>query len=104
MVVEPRHDLLPGGLARGTGGRPQAAGRLGAAGRQRRGAGGRPHRLGDPPAGARDDPDDVAGALWATVELFERVERQCAERAGLPLTVAHRRLRQRVAEILRPLA
>jgi len=40
------------------------------------------------------DADDVARALWATVDLFERLERDCAERLDLPLIVAHREVRE----------
>jgi aminoglycoside 6-adenylyltransferase len=53
---------------------------------------------------ARYDADGVAGALWATVGLFEWVERECAERTGLPLSVPHQQVRQRLAELLTPMA
>jgi aminoglycoside 6-adenylyltransferase len=36
------------------------------------------------------DAAEVAGALWATAELFGRLERECAERLGLVLSVPTR--------------
>jgi aminoglycoside 6-adenylyltransferase len=49
---------------------------------------------------ARYEASDIARALWATIDLFERVERECAERLGLPLSVPHHHIRQRLGEIL----
>lgn len=49
---------------------------------------------------ARYQPADIARALWATADLFERVERQYAVRTGAPLAVAHQQLRRRLAEII----
>jgi aminoglycoside 6-adenylyltransferase len=46
------------------------------------------------------DPDDVARALWATVNLFERLERGCAERLGLELIVAHDAIREHLRAVL----
>jgi aminoglycoside 6-adenylyltransferase len=43
---------------------------------------------------------DIARALWATVDLFERVEGECAKRLGLPLSVPHQHIRQRLGETL----
>jgi aminoglycoside 6-adenylyltransferase len=49
---------------------------------------------------ARYDAEDVARALWATVALFERLERECAVRLGLQLTVAHDQVRRHLQEVL----
>jgi aminoglycoside 6-adenylyltransferase len=49
---------------------------------------------------ARYDADDVARALRATVDLFERIEHDCADRLDLPLSVPHDQIRQRLGEIL----
>ena len=49
---------------------------------------------------ARYEASDIPQALWATVDLFERVERECAERISLPLSVPHYLIRQRLGEIL----
>jgi aminoglycoside 6-adenylyltransferase len=49
---------------------------------------------------ARYEAADIARALWATVDLFERVERECARRLDLPLGVPHHHIRQRLGEIL----
>jgi aminoglycoside 6-adenylyltransferase len=46
------------------------------------------------------DAEDVARALGATVDLFERVERACAALLGLPLTVAHQEVRARLRAVL----
>ncbi|MFF3853349.1 aminoglycoside 6-adenylyltransferase [Micromonospora sp. NPDC002575] len=46
------------------------------------------------------DAADVARALWATVNLFERLERECAERLGLELTVAHHAIREHLRMVL----
>ncbi|MGK5442258.1 aminoglycoside 6-adenylyltransferase [Micromonospora sp. URMC 105] len=46
------------------------------------------------------DADEVARALWATVDLFERLERECAERLGLELTVAHDAIRKHLHAVL----
>jgi aminoglycoside 6-adenylyltransferase len=43
---------------------------------------------------------EVARAVWATAELFERLERECAERLDLALSVPHQQVRQRLGEIL----
>ena len=48
------------------------------------------------------DAAEVAQALWATAELFERLERECAERLGLALSVPHRQVRRRLREVLGP--
>jgi hypothetical protein len=49
---------------------------------------------------ARYDASDIARALWATAELFEHVERESAELLGLPLSLPHSQVRQRLGEIL----
>ncbi|MCW3842799.1 aminoglycoside 6-adenylyltransferase [Micromonospora yasonensis] len=46
------------------------------------------------------DAIDVARALWATVNLFERLERECAEHLGLELTVAHDEIREHLRAVL----
>lgn len=46
------------------------------------------------------DAEDVARALWATVDLFERLERECAERLGLIPTVAHEEVRKHLQAVL----
>jgi aminoglycoside 6-adenylyltransferase len=46
------------------------------------------------------DPAEVARALWATAELFQRLERECAERLDLVLSVRHQQVRRRLREIL----
>jgi aminoglycoside 6-adenylyltransferase len=48
------------------------------------------------------DSAEVARALWATAELFHRLERECAERFGLPLSVPYQEMRRRLGEILSP--
>jgi aminoglycoside 6-adenylyltransferase len=48
------------------------------------------------------DAADLARALWATAELFQRLERECAERLGLPLSVHHQELWRRLRELLGP--
>ena len=48
------------------------------------------------------DAAGVARALWATAELFERLERECAERLGLALSVPHQQLRRQLGELLGP--
>ena len=53
---------------------------------------------------ARYDAADVVRALWATVDLFERLERECAQRIGLVPSVPHQDIRQRLSDILTPLA
>jgi aminoglycoside 6-adenylyltransferase len=45
---------------------------------------------------------EVARALWAIAELFERLERECAERLGLALSVPHLQVRRQLREILTP--
>ena len=45
---------------------------------------------------ARYDADDVARALWATVELFERIEREI----GRPPAVPHAEVRQYLRTVL----
>jgi aminoglycoside 6-adenylyltransferase len=52
------------------------------------------------PAYATYDAADVARALWASVDLFERLERECAARLGLPLTVAHGEVRAQLRDVL----
>jgi aminoglycoside 6-adenylyltransferase len=49
---------------------------------------------------ARYDTRDVARALRATVDLFERVELRCAERLGLEPTVPHDRIRRLLNGVL----
>jgi aminoglycoside 6-adenylyltransferase len=49
---------------------------------------------------ARYDADDIVRALWATVDLFERLERECAQRIGLIQSVPHQHIRQRLSEVL----
>jgi aminoglycoside 6-adenylyltransferase len=49
---------------------------------------------------AAGDPDDIARALWATVDLFERLERETATRLGLATTVPHPQLRERLRAVL----
>lgn len=51
---------------------------------------------------ARYDARDVARALRATVDLFERVELRCAERLGLEPTVPHRQVRRLLDGVLTP--
>ncbi|MGR6318205.1 aminoglycoside 6-adenylyltransferase [Micromonospora soli] len=46
------------------------------------------------------DADDVARALWATVDLFGRLERKCADRLGLELTVPHDEIRKHLHAVL----
>jgi aminoglycoside 6-adenylyltransferase len=46
------------------------------------------------------DAIDVARALWATVNLFERLERECAEHLGLELAVAHDEIREHLRAVL----
>ncbi|OKI53573.1 hypothetical protein A6A27_32750 [Micromonospora sp. CB01531] len=46
------------------------------------------------------DAIDVARALWATADMFERLERECAERLGLELTVAHDEIREHLRAVL----
>jgi aminoglycoside 6-adenylyltransferase len=46
------------------------------------------------------DPDDIARALWATVDLFERLERETAKRLGLAITLPHPEIRDRLRGIL----
>jgi aminoglycoside 6-adenylyltransferase len=46
------------------------------------------------------DAEDVARALWASVDLFERLERECAARLGLALTVAHEEVRAQLRAVL----
>jgi aminoglycoside 6-adenylyltransferase len=41
------------------------------------------------------DAADVARALWATAELFQRLEGDCARRLGLRLSVPHQLARLR---------
>jgi aminoglycoside 6-adenylyltransferase len=48
------------------------------------------------------DAAEVARALWATAELFQRLERECAERLDLALSVRHQQVRRRLGEILNP--
>jgi aminoglycoside 6-adenylyltransferase len=48
------------------------------------------------------DTAQVARALGATAELFERLERECAERLDLALSVPHQQTRRRLAELLNP--
>ena len=48
------------------------------------------------------DPAEVARALWATAELFQRLEHDCAERLDLALSVHHQQVRRRLREILNP--
>lgn len=49
---------------------------------------------------AAGDPDDIARALWATVDLFERLERETATRLGLASTVPHPQIRERLRAVL----
>jgi aminoglycoside 6-adenylyltransferase len=49
---------------------------------------------------ANYDADDVARALWATVNLFERLEHECAERLDLALTVPHHDIREHLRAVL----
>ena len=49
---------------------------------------------------AAGDPDDIARALWATVDLFERLERETAKRLGLATTVPHPQIRERLRAVL----
>jgi aminoglycoside 6-adenylyltransferase len=51
---------------------------------------------------AGDDAGEVARALWATAELFQRLEGDCAERLGLSLSVPHEQVRRRLHELLGP--
>ena len=53
-------------------------------------------------ADAGYDAAEVARALWATAELFQRLERECAERLGLALSVHHQQVWRRLGEILNP--
>jgi aminoglycoside 6-adenylyltransferase len=46
------------------------------------------------------DPDDVARALWATVDLFERLERETAKRLGLATRVPHAEIRDQLRALL----
>lgn len=46
------------------------------------------------------DAAEVARGLWATAELFQRLERDCAQRLGLLLSVHHQQVRQQLGEIL----
>jgi aminoglycoside 6-adenylyltransferase len=56
--------------------------------------------LGDAYAGYQAA--EVARALWATADLFERLEHESAERLGLTLSVPHLQVRRRLREILSP--
>ena len=49
-----------------------------------------------------DGPASIAAALWRTVDLFERLERECARLLGFPLPVPHAEVRRRLAEMLGP--
>lgn len=46
------------------------------------------------------DPGDIARALWATVDLFERLERETADRLRLATTVPHPEIRDRLRAVL----
>jgi aminoglycoside 6-adenylyltransferase len=46
------------------------------------------------------DAAQVVRALWATAELFERLERECAERLGLAPSVPYQEVRRRLREVL----
>jgi aminoglycoside 6-adenylyltransferase len=48
------------------------------------------------------DAAEVARALWATAELFQRLERECAQQLGLELSVPHPRVWRWLGEILGP--
>lgn len=48
------------------------------------------------------EPDDVARALWATVDLFQRLENETATRLGLATTVPHADIRDRLRALLDP--
>jgi aminoglycoside 6-adenylyltransferase len=48
------------------------------------------------------DAGNLARALWATAELFQRLEGECAERLGLALSVPHQQLRHQLGELLGP--
>ncbi len=48
------------------------------------------------------DPDDVARALWTTVNLWSQVERETAERLGLAPRADEDELRARLAAIVPP--
>jgi aminoglycoside 6-adenylyltransferase len=48
------------------------------------------------------DADDVARALWSTVELFERLERECADRLDLTLVVPYADIREHLCAVLKP--
>jgi aminoglycoside 6-adenylyltransferase len=53
-----------------------------------------------PGAYAGYDADQVQAAVWATVDLFQWVEREVAARAGVESTVPHDQIRQRLTQIL----
>jgi aminoglycoside 6-adenylyltransferase len=58
------------------------------------------HGLGHAYAGY--DAAEVTRALWATAELFERLERACAEQLGMAPSIWHQEVRRRLHEILDP--
>jgi aminoglycoside 6-adenylyltransferase len=49
---------------------------------------------------ARYDPSDVARALRATAEMFERLEVACAQGLGFPVAVSHVELRKELDSVL----
>jgi aminoglycoside 6-adenylyltransferase len=49
---------------------------------------------------ARYDLRDVARALWATIDLWEGLERETSSRLGLELELDHPDLRRRIAEVV----
>jgi len=51
-------------------------------------------------ASAMYDADDVARALRCSADLFERLETDCARRAGYPIAVAHAAVRAQLDRVL----
>ena len=51
---------------------------------------------------AGDDTAEVARALWATAELFQRLEGECARRLGLAVSVPYQQVRRQLRQVLGP--